>query len=157
MPGSLTVDLLQGYRELTDSVPEETRDLIAFARESYARTKNKGWRARLFLALVLDYRAGPRDLWAPVLLDILAPGLLAVVQRLRAEPPVMDEEDIRQQLVAEVLWAAAYMPIPKNPAFMRRRLMARANQGVRRRLAREGRRQSSQEPVESLDVVRERR
>lgn len=157
MPGSLTVELLQGYRELADSLPEETRDLIAFARESYARTKNKGWRDRLFMALVLDYRSGPRDLWAPVLLDILAPGLLAVVQRLRAEPPVMDEEDIRQQLVAEVLWAAAYMPIPKNPAFMRRRLMARANQGVRRRLARERQRQSSQEPMESLDPNRERR
>jgi hypothetical protein len=157
MPGSLTVDLLQGYRELADSLPEETRELIAFARESNARTKNKGSRGRLFMALVLDYRAGPRDLWAPVLLDILAPGLLALVQRLRAEPPVMDEEDIRQQLVAEVLWAAAYMPIPKNPAFMRRRLMARANQGVRRRLARERQRRSSQQPIDSLDVVRERR
>jgi hypothetical protein len=157
MSGSLTVDLLQGYREHADSLPEETRDLIALARESYAGTKNKGWRGRLFMALVLDYRAGPRDLWAPVLLDILAPGLLAVVHRLRAEPPVMDEEDIRQELVAEVLCAAAYMPIPKNPTFMRRRLMARANQGVRRRLARERQRQSSQEPVESLDPIRERR
>jgi hypothetical protein len=157
MPGSLTVDLLQGYRESVESLPAETLELVAAAREAYVRTTNKGWRARLFMSLVLNYRWGPRELWAPILLDILAPGLLAVVQRLRAEPPVMEEADIRQQLVAEVLWAAAYMPIPKNPAFMRRRLMARANQGVRRRLAREGRRQSSQEPAESLDAVRERR
>jgi hypothetical protein len=102
------------------------------------------------MALVLLYRSGPRQIWAPVLLDLLAPALLARLQRLRLEPPFMEEEDIRQQLVVELLRAAAYMPLPENSGFLRRRLLDRANQGVWRRLARESRRQRRQKSYEVM-------
>src|SRR4029077_5941982 len=105
---------------------------------------------RILMAIVLAYKAGPRKVWGPVLLDVMAPSLLARLRRLRAEPPVVDGEDIRQQLVLELLHAAARMPLPEEPGYLRSRLMARANQGVRRRLQREHRRQARQD---SLDAV----
>jgi hypothetical protein len=63
----------------------------------------------------------------------------------------METEDLRQQLIFEVLRAAADMPLPANPSYLRRRLMARANQGVRRWLEREGRRQRGQRSFEMLE------
>jgi hypothetical protein len=102
------------------------------------------------MALVLLYRTGPRPIWAPVLLDFLAPALLARLQRLRVEPPYMEEDDLRQQLVVELLHAAAVMPLPEEPTYLRRRLLDRANQGVRRPLARERRRQKRQKSYEAM-------
>jgi hypothetical protein len=81
----------------------------------------------------------------------MAPAILASLQRLRELPPVMDAEDLRQYLILEVLSAAGEMPLPANPAYMRRRLMARANQGVRRWLERESRRQRRQRSFELLE------
>ena len=66
----------------------------------------------------------------------------------------MDEEDIRQQLVLELLHAAATMPLPAEPGYLKSRLMARANQGVRRWLAREGRRQLRQQSFEAMEKER---
>jgi hypothetical protein len=63
----------------------------------------------------------------------------------------MDAEDLSQQLVLELLLTAARMPLPTNPGYLRRRLMARANQGVRRWLEREGRRQRGQQSLEALE------
>ena len=123
--------------------------VVERARDSSNRRRSE--RSLGLLAVVLAYRAGPRRVWGPVLLDLLAPAMLARLQRLRAEPPVMDEEDLRQQLVLEVLRAAAGMPLPENPIYLRSRLMARANQGVWRWLAREGRRQSRQHSFEALE------
>jgi len=103
------------------------------------------------MAAVLAYRRESRQIWGPVLLDLMAPTILASLRRLRELPPVMDAEDLRQNLILEVLSAAAEMPLPADPTYMRRRLMARANQGVRRWLEREGRRQRWQLSFERLE------
>jgi hypothetical protein len=70
------------------------------------------------------------------------------LQRLRAEPPAIDDEEIRQQFVVEVLRAAAYIPLPENPVWVKGQILSRANQAVRRWLAREGRRQHGQDSYE---------
>lgn len=101
-------------------------------------------------ALVTAYRSGPRALWAPVLLDSLAWGLVASMRRLRREPPFMAEEDIGQHLVMALLSAAADMPLGGTCAYLDRRLLARANQLVRRCLERERRRLARQTSVDFL-------
>ena len=63
---------------------------------------------------------------------------------------MIDPEDVRQQLILELLQAAATMPLPENPCYLRRALMARANQGVRRRLVVERRRQLTQARLEDV-------
>ena len=131
MSRSLTVDAQSGYQQVAGALNEEAQALVATARE-----RRPGDRGRSLMAIVLAYREGPREVWGPILLDLLAPALLARLKRLRPEPPVMDDEDVRQQLITEVLLAAARMPLPDEPAYLRSRLMARANQGVRRWLQR---------------------
>ena len=149
MSSSLSVDLREAFRQAALELPDAQLLVVERARDSSNRRRSE--RSLGLLAVVLAYRAGPRRVWGPVLLDLLAPAMLARLQRLRAEPPVMDEEDLRQQLVLEVLRAAAGMPLPENPIYLRSRLMARANQGVWRWLAREGRRQSRQHSFEALE------
>jgi hypothetical protein len=104
-------------------------------------------------ALVTAYRSGPRALWAPVLLDTLAWGLVASRRRLRRELPFMAEEDIGQHLIVALLAAAAGMPLHGRCAYLDRRLLARANQDVRRLLEREHRRIARQT---SLDFIQDR-
>ena len=147
MSGSLTVDLRDAYRQAAAGAPEEERAAFAQMRVLYRRGREE--RAASLFSLVLLYRAGPRQIWGPLLLDLLAPALLIRLQRLRQEPPFMDEEDVRQQLVVELLQAAAKMPLPENPNFLRSRLLARTNQEVRRKLAREHRRQARQSAPEA--------
>lgn len=149
MSSSLSVDLREAFRQAALELPDAQLLVVERARDSSNRRRSE--RSLGLLAVVLAYRAGPRRVWGPVLLDLLAPAMLARLQRLRAEPPVMDEEDLRQQLVLEVLRAAAGMPLPENPIYLRSRLMARANQGMWRWLAREGRRQSRQHSFEALE------
>ena len=151
MPGSLTVDLSEGYRRHAEALPDKARSSLASTREALRPHRRDGGRAARLLDLVLAYRSGPKQLWAPVLLDVLAPSMLLVLRRLRAQPPYLDEEDVRQQLIVELLAAAAEMPLPPSAAFLRRSLLSRANQAVRRRLAQEATRQSQQHRLEALE------
>jgi hypothetical protein len=146
MFSSLTVDVREGYQQVAGALNEEAHALLASARD-----RRPGGGGRSLMAIVLAYREGPREVWGPILLDLLAPALLARLRRLRTEPPVMDDEDVRQQLVMELLFAAARMPLPEEPGYLRSRLMARANQGVRRWLQREGRRQARQDSFEASE------
>jgi hypothetical protein len=86
-----------------------------------------------------------------VILDLLAPSLVELLAWLRPEPPTFDEEEIRQQLVMEVLRAAASIPI-RDGFDMKVRLLARTYKYVVRRLGREGVRQRAQS---SYEVLRE--
>ena len=148
MAGSLISDLSAGYRQVQEVLSDRERAELARARDPSMQGRSQ--RGRSLVALVQLYRVGPRQLWAPVLLDLLAPAMLRRLQRLRDEPPVMVEEDIRQQLVLELLHAAATMPLPNNPAHVKAALLHRANQGVRRKLARERRRQRRQGSYEAM-------
>jgi hypothetical protein len=148
MSSSLSLDLRVGSQEAAGQVGEEVWLALTPAR---VLTNGGGpRRAQELRGLVLAYRAGPKRLWGPVLLDRLAPAILERLQRLKARAPVIDPEDIRQQLIVEVLQAAATMPLPENPAYLRRALIARANQGVRRKLARERAHQLAQRSLDSL-------
>jgi hypothetical protein len=141
---SLTNGVRAGYEQVADALDEDAQALVDAARKR--RSADRG---RALMAIVLAYREGPRDLWGPILLDLVAPALLARLRRLRTEPPVMDNEDVRQQLVMELLSAAAGMPLPTEPCYLQSRLIARANQAVRRGLQRERRRQSHQHSFET--------
>jgi len=146
MSTSLVADLRAGREEVAGALPAEESAPLAHARDSSASERAE--RDRRLKATVLSYRQGPRELWAAILLDLLAPALLARIQRLRAEPPVLDEQDVRQQLVLELLRAAATMPLPAEDRYVKAALIARANHGVSRWLAREARRQMNQRPFE---------
>jgi hypothetical protein len=148
MSDSLSVELRETRDQLGGDFVE-----VELALASRARVLSVGACTRpLVMAAVLAYRSESRQVWGPVLLDLMAPAILASLRRLREEPPVMDTEDLRQHLILEVLSAAAEMPLPATPSYMRRRLMARANQAVRRGLEREGRRQRSQRSFELLEA-----
>lgn len=146
MSSSLADDLREGYRQVADELPQDARVLVAHARD--LKNASLAERNRYLAAIVAAYRCGPRRLWGPVILDLLAPAILERLQRLRAQPPAMDEEELSQQFVVEVLRAAAYIPLPENPAWVKGQILSRANQAVRRWLAREGRRQHCQDSYE---------
>jgi hypothetical protein len=149
MSPSFVADLLVGRMQV--ALRGEGLTVLARARDtSKAGRAGPAERGRLLRAIVDAYRLGPRELWGPVLLDLLAPALVARIRRLRAELPVVDEEDIRQQLVLELLRAAAAMPLPARDRYLKTALVARANQCVCRWLAREARRQSGQRPFDHL-------
>jgi len=123
------------------------QELVSRARAT--TNEASGERDRLLLEIVLAYRRGPQKPWAAALLDLLTPAVLERLKRYDSEPPAIDPEDIRQQFVLELLWAAAHMPLPPGADFVERRLILRAGQGVRRWLARERRWRALQAPITS--------
>jgi len=142
MLGNLSIDLREAHRDLARGPSQPSQQRLEQLR-ALSKLGSAG-RSAALAAVVEAYRAGPKTLWAPTLLDMLAPAILAKLRRLQPRPPVMDTEDLRQHLILEVLLAAATMPLPRNRSYLRSRLMWRANQGARRWLAREGRRQAAQ-------------
>jgi hypothetical protein len=105
-------------------------------------------RDHLLAAAIRRYRSEDVRLWGPVLLELLAPAIMARLDRFSAVPPVVDEDDIAQQFLVEVLVAAATMPLPPEARFVERRLMRRAAYLTARWLRREGARQSQLTPLE---------
>ena len=88
-------------------------------------------------SLLIAYREGPRQLYAPVILGLLEGQITATARRLRAPVPGLTNEDIRQELVLRVLEASLEMPLAPDPLWIPRRLMLRARTGVGRWLAAE--------------------
>lgn len=149
MTSSFADDLRSGFGQVAEALSECELDLLSRARDSLNRTPAE--RNQILARIVAAYRAGPRQLWAPVLLDLLAPALIESLQGFRAEPPLADEEEIRQQLVLEVLRAARGMPIHDHGRQMKIRLVTRASRAVVRWLEREGVRQDWQVSWDSAD------
>jgi len=146
MAKTFAADLRASY-ELGEGLPAHARELFTRARDNlYVRRIN---RDRLLAELLTAYRAGPRHLWGPVILDLLAPALLELLMMFRPVPPLLDEDEIRQQLVLELLRAAARIPI-RDGFDLQDRLLARAYKYVVRWLAREDRRQRDQCSYEVL-------
>src|ERR1700680_188038 len=134
MAESLAVVIREGYSRVEGELSEEALMLVACARSSTDLAPDE--RNRRLAPIVAAYRAGPRELWGPVLLDLLAPAILVRLQRLGARPPVMDKEEIGQQFLVELLHLAATVPLPVYGRWPKRTLMSRANQAVRRWLRR---------------------
>lgn len=146
---SLSDSLREGYGEVAPALSEEASSLLLRARDSINASAAE--RSLCLVGVVHAYRCGQRQLWGPVLLDLMAPAIVERLQRLHAQPPAIDEEEVRQQFLVEVLHAAAYIPIPLHPSWVRGQILSRANQAVRRWLARERRRQGRQESFEARE------
>jgi hypothetical protein len=168
MATTFSSELRQGFDQVAGSLSEEALALVARARDT--RGTEPAERDRLLAEIVTAYRAGPRQLWAPVILYVLAPGMLGVLRQVDceiqqiadvwgdADPPIVeDEEEIRQQLVMEVLSAAATIPIHPGGRAMKRRIQMRAYKYVVRWLEREGRHHEWHPSLEALEECSERR
>jgi len=146
MTTTFAADLRASY-ETAGELPQDALGLLARARDTLNLGRaNRDW---LLADLVTAYRAGSRQLWGPVILDLLAPAMVELLGTLRPEPPLLDEDEVRQQLVLEVLQAAATIPI-RDGFDMKVRLLARAYKYVVRWLVREGLRQGEQCSYEAL-------
>jgi hypothetical protein len=134
--------LREGYRRVAGSLSEEELAVVLRARDLINTSGVE--RNRLLARIVCAYRTGQKQRWGPVLLDLLAPTLVLMLQGLRPEPPVIEEEEIRQQLVAEALRAAATVPLLESGLQTRFRITSRTYTSMLRWLAREGRRRRRQ-------------
>jgi hypothetical protein len=90
----------------------------------------------LLLQLVLAYRSGVRDTWAPLILKFLETPLRIRVARYRPLDPAISLEDVYQELASQVLRDALTIPLD-GPAFLERRLLLRSADRVSRWLQRE--------------------
>jgi hypothetical protein len=146
MTTSLAIHTRDGF-EQAEAHLADRHGLIRRARAT--SNESSGERDRLLEEIVWAYRTGDRQVWGAVLLDLLTPALLKRLKRYVPEEPVIDLEDIRQQLVVELLQAAATMPFEPGVDFVERRLVLRAGQGVRRWLSRERRYRAVHLPLQA--------
>jgi len=144
MSTSLASQIRDGFERAAGSLGDRA-NLVRRVRSTC--NEGSGERDRLLGEIVWAYRTGDRQVWGGVLLDLLAPALLKKLKRYSPEEPGVDLEDIRQQLVVELLHAAATMPFPPGADFVERRLVLRAGQGIRRWLSRERRYRAAHLPL----------
>jgi hypothetical protein len=136
---SLAARIRSGYLEALAARPLEVLlglDSEATAEDAVrqARSRRVPLRTRdhILEAIVRAYRIGQRQLWGPVLLEILGPQLAEAVQQFHILAPLVDSDDLGQQLVLEVLSAAASVPIPEGARWVEQRLLRRAGFNVAR-------------------------
>jgi hypothetical protein len=160
MATSLPAKLRRNFIQSSSRLPEEALLRIARARDT--RKTDLVERDQLLADFVVAYRSGPREVWAPVILDLLAPGMVRILCRIdrkakdisdmwdHDEPLVVDEEEIGQQLVMEVLRAAATIPLHPSGRAMKTRLLRCANKYVVRWLNRDFHRQVDHPSIEAI-------
>jgi len=100
--------------------------------------------------LIRRYRADPAT-WSPVLLEAIGPAAVARIAHFVSPSPVIDAEDVAQELILQLLLAAATMPLPHGARWVERRLVLRAGTGVSRWLQREANYQRGIEPRSEVD------
>jgi len=116
--------------------PLTPRDQDAFRRQDQ----------RLF-ELLHRYRAG-EDVGELIVAELM-PAFRAKVRRMSVLRPLYRGEDMRQELVLELLRIARSMPL-RGPEFLSRRVRLAAAQPLARRLRREWARQQAQVSLEKL-------
>ena len=82
-------------------------------------------------AVVRSYQRGSRELWAAVLLEMLAPTIIELAARLYLPQASMSHDDLNQQVLAEVLAVAATVRVDDS-----RWLKLRITRHVSKRLVR---------------------
>ena len=82
--------------------------------------------AGLLEAVVRQYQLGDRNLWGPVLLEMLAPALASVAAEIVAAIPTDEEDDFCRQLVLETLHVAARTSTECSPRWLKLRIVRRA-------------------------------
>jgi hypothetical protein len=101
------------------------------------------------LAIVRAYRADSQ--WGSVLVDLLRAEISNRLRRMRPRPPVIRDGDLRQQMVVEVLEAAAEMPMPPETRHVDRRIVRRAGWKLLLWLRSEALYQEATEPLPDPD------
>ena len=136
MTASLSEHIASGYQVVIERWPEDDLPVLVRMR-ARDRARSIEERDLTLREAVQAYRRGPRNKWGPVVLELLAPAILVRLGLFEELPPVISLEDLRQQLVVEVLDAAAHMPLPDNARYIKQRVMRRAAKRMTRWLARE--------------------
>lgn len=149
MATSFATELREGYLQVAGSLCPEELALVARMRDRVNIRASE--RDRLLAQVVCAYRSGPRQVWGPVILDLFAPALVEMLQEFRTEPPLIDEEETRQQLVLELLSSAARVRLLEDGRQTKWRIISRAYTGMLRWLGREGRRQRRQVSFEAQE------
>jgi DNA-directed RNA polymerase specialized sigma24 family protein len=88
-------------------------------------------------ALLAAYQQGPKEEWSGLLLERLGPWLTNARRALVTAPPYLDDEDVAQQLMAEVLRVAARWRPSCDDCWIPRKLAEYAERRVRESLNRE--------------------
>ena len=145
MSARITSDLKQGFHEVVGALTPDALALVARARDR--QNLSPAQRDRVLARIVAAYRGGDKPIWGPVLLDLLAPALLERLRLLSPEPPAFDEEDLRQQMVLELLHAADTVPLRER--YVKATLVSRAHKRMCRWLQRERRHRLRQESIDS--------
>jgi len=165
MATTLSTQLKRDFDQASASLPDQALELVAHARDTVNAGPSE--RDRFLAEIVAAYRDGSRQLWSPVILDLLAPALIEIVRRIEKksqeiadswdhdEPLVVDEEELRQRLVMELLGAAATIPIHPNGRAMKIRLLRHAYKYVVRWIKRDFRHQVLHCSLEALEVREE--
>ena len=167
MATTLATELRRNFDQASEQLPEEALAVVARARDT--RSTGLTERDQLLAEIVAAYRSGPRALWAPVILDLLAPALVRMVLRIKRkseeiaelwdpdEPPTLDEEELRQQVLMEVLRAAATIPLRAGGRGMKTRLLKRVNTYLIRWVKREFRHQTRHRPLDAIGELGDER
>ena len=103
-------------------------------------------------AAIRCYRNGSGLIWAPVLLTMLAPAVIAMAARARRSSPEIDGEDLDQQAVLEALRACAEMPLRDDCRYVQRGVVLLANKRLMRWAAREHRHRSQLTGDELMEI-----
>lgn len=98
----------------------------------------------VWLAVMHRYRRGPARIWAPLLLEMLAPALVVTASRIAQAWPHVDAADVQQQLVVEALASAASLRLEGGRRWVQRLLIHESERRVRRWLQRTGRRREEE-------------
>jgi len=147
MQSSLAQKIRDGYRDAMFVAGGGGDDVRRLRRQLGDPALAYVERDRLLAAVIRRYRSEDVRLWGPVLLELLAPAIMARVARFSGVPPTIDEDDIAQQFLVEVLVAAATMPLPGEARYVERRLLKRAAFLTTRWLRRENDRQARLAPL----------
>jgi DNA-directed RNA polymerase specialized sigma24 family protein len=150
---SLATRIRQSFEALTAGLADQTPSNLADGEPALAgrtwvgladlprHTFNSLELDAVYGAVVRCYQRGPREIWAPVLLEMLAPALCERATALFSTLGTVGRDDIEQQLVMEVLRSAEHMPTDDGLRFTDRRLVRDASRRVVRWLRRMNRRQ----------------
>lgn len=138
-------DLISSELEhITPDLGEVTRRRDQLLRLLPEMRRTREGRDALLTELVGHYRSGHREVWGPVLLEVMAPALFSQLERYRPQGPVVDSDDLAQQMLVEVLEAALSVPLPPGTQHVEQRLLWRVTKRMQRQLQRELRRRRGQ-------------
>jgi len=148
--GSFSVQLSRGLAEL-DPTSETHRAEAGLAEPALAGLSLPELRRlvrdaelsfqdqdRIWAAVLRSYRRGPRAVWAPLVLELLAPALVEITSGFEPNPPAVDADDLQQQVALEALRAAGSIPL-QGGRFIKPWLVGEVRRRISRWLEREAR------------------